>query len=196
MTSTRAEAAVLLGPVVRSGPRSRLAPFVKAARTMRQRRDLILNAVEHGISNGRVEGLNTKVRLIIRRGYGFHSPDAALALVMLGAGPIDLKLPHEPPHAASSSPATASTCTNARHHSERQESRKWGSAGPGVNRDAWTAGSAVEALIADATSGLLASATGLVAASTSGSRIATRFVIRDRMECPAFHRQQRATTGM
>jgi len=34
---------------------------------MRQRRDLILNAVEHGISNGRVEGLNTKVRLIIRR---------------------------------------------------------------------------------------------------------------------------------
>jgi len=29
---------------------------------MRERRDLILNAVEHGISNGRVEGLNTKVR--------------------------------------------------------------------------------------------------------------------------------------
>jgi hypothetical protein len=39
--------------------------------------------------------LNTKVRLIIRRAYGFHTADAALALVMLGAGPIDLKLPHE-----------------------------------------------------------------------------------------------------
>lgn len=62
---------------------------------MREPRDLILNAVEHGISNGRVEGLNTKVRLLVRRAYGFHSADAALALVMLAAGPIDLKLPHE-----------------------------------------------------------------------------------------------------
>lgn len=64
---------------------------------MRQRRDLILNAVEHGISNGRVEGMNTKVRLLVRRAYGFHSADAALALVMLAAGPIDLTLPHEHP---------------------------------------------------------------------------------------------------
>jgi transposase len=79
--------------------RSRLGPFVKVARTMRQRRDLILNAVEHGISNGRVEGLNTKVRLLVRRAYGFHSADAALALVMLAAGPIDLRLPHERPPA-------------------------------------------------------------------------------------------------
>jgi transposase len=54
-----------------------------------------LNAVEHGITNGRVEGFNTKVRLIIRRAYGFHSADAALALVMLAAGPINLQLPHE-----------------------------------------------------------------------------------------------------
>jgi len=77
--------------------RSRLAPFVKVAKTMRQRRDLILNAVEHGISNGRVEGFNTKVRLLIRRAYGFHSADAALALVMLAAGPIELRLPYERP---------------------------------------------------------------------------------------------------
>jgi transposase len=77
--------------------RSRLAPFVKAARTMRDRRGIIVNALEQGISNGRVEGLNTKVRLIIRRAYGFHSADAALALVMLSCGPIDLTLPHERP---------------------------------------------------------------------------------------------------
>lgn len=75
--------------------RSRLAPFVKAARTMRERRGLIVNAINEGISNGRVEGLNTKVRLIIRRGYGFHSANAALALVMLACGPINLTLPHE-----------------------------------------------------------------------------------------------------
>ncbi len=78
--------------------RSRLAPFIKAARTMRDRRGIIINTIEQRISNGRVEGINTKVRLIIRRGYGFHSAKAALALVMLACGPINLTLPHEQPH--------------------------------------------------------------------------------------------------
>jgi len=96
---SRDEAGALLDRWCARAQRSRLAPFVKAARTMRERRDLILNAVEHGISNGRVEGLNTKVRLLIRRAYGFHSADAALALVILAAGPIDLTLPHEQPAA-------------------------------------------------------------------------------------------------
>ena len=91
----REEAAVLLDRWCARAQRSRLDPFVRCAKTMRERRDLILNAVEQGISNGRVEGLNTKVRLLIRRAYGFHSADAALALVMLAAGPITLTLPHE-----------------------------------------------------------------------------------------------------
>ena len=92
---TRDQAGVLLDAWCARAQRSRLAPFIKAAKTIRQRRDIILNAIEHGISNGRVEGLNTKVRLIIRRAYGFHSAKAALALTMLGAGPINLQLPHE-----------------------------------------------------------------------------------------------------
>jgi transposase len=75
--------------------RSRLDPFVKAAATVRNHRDGILAAVEHGLSNGLIEGLNNKVRLIIRRAYGFHSAEAALALVMLSCGPIELLLPHE-----------------------------------------------------------------------------------------------------
>jgi transposase len=41
------------------------------------------------------EALNNKVRLIVRRAYGFHSANAALALVLLTCGPITLKLPHE-----------------------------------------------------------------------------------------------------
>ena len=51
------------------------------------------------VPGGRVVCVNATmpVRLLIRRAYGFHSADAALALVMLAAGPIDLKLPHEPP---------------------------------------------------------------------------------------------------
>jgi transposase len=75
--------------------RSRLQPFVKTGRTIRKHREGILAAIRLGINNGRIEGLNNRVRLIIRRAYGFHSPQAALALVMLSCGPIQLVLPHE-----------------------------------------------------------------------------------------------------
>jgi transposase len=75
--------------------RSRLPAFVKTAKTIRKHRDGILAAIRLGINNARAEGLNSVVRLIIRRARGFHSADAALALVMLACGPITLQLPHE-----------------------------------------------------------------------------------------------------
>lgn len=90
-----AVAVELLDRWIARAQRSRLPAFIKVARTMRERRGLIINALEHGLSNGRVEGLNTKVRLLVRRAYGFHSANAALALVMLACGPITLTLPHE-----------------------------------------------------------------------------------------------------
>lgn len=78
--------------------RSRIAEFVKAARTIRKHRAGIDAALEHGLSNGRHEGLNNKVRLIIRRAYGFHSPEAALALIHLACGPATLELPYHTSH--------------------------------------------------------------------------------------------------
>jgi transposase len=74
--------------------RSRIPEFVKTARTIRKHRDGIDAAIDRRLSNGRQEGLNNKVRLIIRRAYGFHSPEAALATVMLACGPVNLKLPY------------------------------------------------------------------------------------------------------
>jgi transposase len=75
--------------------RSRLPAFLKAAKTIRKFRDGIATAIRTGINNGRIEGLNAQVRLIIARARGFHSADAALGLVMLTCGPITLKLPYE-----------------------------------------------------------------------------------------------------
>ena len=75
--------------------RSRLEPFIKAGRTIRRHRDGILAAIRLGLTNARLEGLNQRVRLIMRRAFGFHSARAALALVMLSAGPINLTLPWE-----------------------------------------------------------------------------------------------------
>ena len=66
--------------------RSRLKPFVKLARTVRRHREGILAAVRLGLSNGRLEGLNSKVRLISHRSFGFHSAAPLIALVYLCCG--------------------------------------------------------------------------------------------------------------
>ena len=79
--------------------RSRIPEFIKTARDP-EHRDGITAAIDRGLSNGRQEGLNNKVRLIIRRAHGFHSPDAALAAVMLACGPVSLTapIPHPATH--------------------------------------------------------------------------------------------------
>ncbi len=46
----------------------------------------ILAAIEHGLSNGRIESVNTKIRLITRIAFGFRSPNALIALAMLNLG--------------------------------------------------------------------------------------------------------------
>lgn len=73
--------------------RSKLRPFVKLARTIRAHRDGVLAAVRLGLSNGRLEGLNSKLRLISHRSFGFHSPAPLIALVYLCCGGIEIKLP-------------------------------------------------------------------------------------------------------
>jgi transposase len=73
--------------------RSRLRPFVRLARTLRAHRDGILAAVRLGLSNGRLEGLNSKIRLISHRSFGFHSADALIALVYLCCTGITINLP-------------------------------------------------------------------------------------------------------
>jgi len=36
-------------------------------------------SLEHGASNGRMEAMNTGLRLLARRAYGFHGPDTLVA---------------------------------------------------------------------------------------------------------------------
>ena len=73
--------------------RSRLAPFVRAARTLRRHRAGILAAIRLGLSNGRLEGLNSRVRLISHRSFGFHSAAPLIALIYLCCGGITIELP-------------------------------------------------------------------------------------------------------
>ena len=92
---TLTDLTILIDRFISKATRSRLAPFVRLAKTIRRHRDGILQAIRLGINQGRTEALNNKVRLITRRAYGFHSAKAALALVLLTCGPITLHLPHE-----------------------------------------------------------------------------------------------------
>nr|WP_255216342.1 transposase [Pseudenhygromyxa sp. WMMC2535] len=68
--------------------RSRLRPFVKLARTIRQHREGILEYVRDRLNNGRVEGLNGKARTITRRSYGFHSAASLISMLFLCCGGI------------------------------------------------------------------------------------------------------------
>ncbi|MFJ7099233.1 ISL3 family transposase [Streptomyces mirabilis] len=63
--------------------RCRIDGFVDLQRRIRRRHQAIRAALTTGMSNGLIESTNTKTRLIIRRGFGFHTADAIIALVML-----------------------------------------------------------------------------------------------------------------
>ncbi|GAA1969476.1 hypothetical protein GCM10009776_35720 [Microbacterium deminutum] len=66
--------------------RSRIPAFVTLQRRIARHKASILAAIEHGLSNGRIESVNTKIRLITRVAFGFRSPDALIALAMLNLG--------------------------------------------------------------------------------------------------------------
>jgi transposase len=89
-----ADAAIeLLDEWIAWARRCRLPSFVKLARTITAQRAGIVAAIEHGLSNARVEAINTQIRMITRRAYGFHSPGALIALAMLSLAGLCPPLP-------------------------------------------------------------------------------------------------------
>ena len=77
--------------------RCRLEPFVKVAKTIAWHRDRIAASLRARLSNGLIESMNTKVRLVTRRAFGFHSPQPLIALAMLDVGGFCPPLPGRGP---------------------------------------------------------------------------------------------------
>ena len=73
--------------------RSRLKPFVKLGRTVRKHAEGILAYLDTRMTNGPVEGVNNKLRVVARRAYGFHSPGALISMLFLCCGGIELAPP-------------------------------------------------------------------------------------------------------
>jgi len=78
---------------LRWASRSRIPAFVKLAKTVRKNRERILAAIELNLSNSKLEGLNSKIRLINHRGYGHHSAEAIIAMIYLCCGGLTIELP-------------------------------------------------------------------------------------------------------
>jgi transposase len=88
-----ADAITLLDSWLKWARRSRLEPFVKLAKTITEQRSRVEAALRNNLSNARVEQVNTQIRLITRRGFGYHSQDAVIALAMLTLGGLCPPLP-------------------------------------------------------------------------------------------------------
>jgi transposase len=72
---------------------SGLRPFINLANRFTKYFDGIVAAVEYGLSNSRLEGINSKIRLINRRAHGHRTPESLTAMIYLCLGGITICLP-------------------------------------------------------------------------------------------------------
>jgi transposase len=72
---------------------SDLEPFQRLADKLARHRPQIVATLTHGLSNALIESMNTKIRLITRRAFGFRNPDALIALLQLSLSGYRPQLP-------------------------------------------------------------------------------------------------------
>ncbi len=75
--------------------RSRLAPFVKLARTIRHYRESIEATLEWKLTNGISESNNAAIGRIRSAARGFHDPESFITMIMLARAGIAPQLPWE-----------------------------------------------------------------------------------------------------
>jgi transposase len=73
--------------------RCRIPEFTALAKTLKRFRPLIWNTLDHAVSNGRAEGINTQLAAPTTRARGFHSADAFIAMAELTCGGLCPDLP-------------------------------------------------------------------------------------------------------
>jgi transposase len=73
--------------------RSRLDPIIDLATRIADHVDPICATLQHRLTNARIESLNTRLRLLTRRAFGFHSHQPLVALAMLCHGHSTPALP-------------------------------------------------------------------------------------------------------
>ncbi len=78
---------------------SRIDAFKELYLKIRRHREHILNAIRFGMGNARIEATNNKIKLIIRKAYGFRNIQNMLDMVYLVCSDLRVPLPNRKPKA-------------------------------------------------------------------------------------------------
>jgi len=84
---------LLLAGVISWATHCRIPEMVDLARTLRRFRDLIHNTLASGVTSALAENTNTHIAALARRAYGFHTPQALIAMIELTRGGLCPPLP-------------------------------------------------------------------------------------------------------
>lgn len=79
---------------------SRIEAFKKLYQKIKRHKEHILNAIRFGLSNARIEAINNKIKLIIRKAYGFRNIQNMLDMVYLVCSDLRIQLPNRKPKPA------------------------------------------------------------------------------------------------
>ena len=79
---------------------SRIPAFKELYRKIKRHKVHILNTIRYGMSNARIEATNNKIKLIIRKAYGFRNIQNMLDMVYLVCSDIRIPLPNRKLNAA------------------------------------------------------------------------------------------------
>ena len=79
---------------------SRIPAFKELYQKIRRHKTHILNTIRYGMSNARIEATNNKIKLIIRKAYGFRNIQNMLDMVYLVCSDIRIPLPNRKLNAA------------------------------------------------------------------------------------------------
>lgn len=77
----------------RRASHSRIESFKELAAKIKRNEEFILNTIRYGFSNARIEATNNKIKLIIRRSYGFKNITNMLDMIYLCCSSLVIPLP-------------------------------------------------------------------------------------------------------
>ena len=92
----RSEAEGKLKSWLRWASHFRIDSFKDLANKIRRNKEFILNTIAYGLSDARIEATNNKIKLIVRRSYGFRNIDSMLNMIYLSCSNLRIPLPNRP----------------------------------------------------------------------------------------------------
>ena len=87
------QATRLLSRWIRSASHCSIKSIKELSKKISRHKDNILQTIEKGYTNARLEAMNNKIKLSIRLAYGFRNIESLIAMIMLRCSRVDIQLP-------------------------------------------------------------------------------------------------------